>query len=342
VGSGRLKAKPPLQFESAFWELYLHELHVRLGFTVEVHPPGPGTTRPDFLMTRGSERFYLEAVAPVPSEGRLNQRPGSATVIEYVEAADSPDFLLALRFVAGGGPTPRRNRVVAEVERWLRTLRWSDFHDGRQAVRIVPETEIAVDEWVIGLRAHPRSPDDRGNRNAPTIGIYPGMAAWPDAVMAATVPALDEKASKYGVLDAPHAIAAWVMSPYAHEHQVCSALFAADLPLKAGIHPVVMPPDEHRRGLWTPDRARRDRPSAVLLAGNFDFSYHAIGRHLPRLWHNPWARQPLEAELPFAASRVASDERTIENRPATATPSAILGVDRSWPGEPFAHLNQRR
>ena len=37
----RLRAKQPLQFESAFWEPYLHELHLRLGFDVEVHPSGP-------------------------------------------------------------------------------------------------------------------------------------------------------------------------------------------------------------------------------------------------------------------------------------------------------------
>lgn len=339
---GRLKAKPALQFESAFWELYLHELYWRLDFEVEVHPPGPRTTRPDFLMTRGFERFYMEAVVPVPTEGTLDQPPGSATVTEYIEAARSPDFILALRFVAGGGPMPRRKKVITAVERWLATLSWSDFHGGRQAAPVMPETEVAVDDWVIGLRAHPRPPDDRGRSDTPTIGIFPGTAAWPDAVMAATVPTLDEKASKYGELDAPHVIAAWVMSPYAHEHQVCSALHSADLPLEAGRQPIEMPPNEQRRGLWTPDRGRRDRPSAVLLAGSFDFSYNAIGRHLPRLWHNPWAQRPLEAELPFAASRVAPDELTIDNTPATASASAIFGVDLSWPGEPFAHLNRRR
>ena len=92
-----------MQFESAFWELYLHELHSRLGFRVDVHPPGPRTTHPDFLLTRGSERFYLEAVVPVPQEGRLEQPAGTATVTEYLGTAYNADFFLALRFVAGGG-----------------------------------------------------------------------------------------------------------------------------------------------------------------------------------------------------------------------------------------------
>src|SRR4051794_37499702 len=64
---GRLNAKSGVQFYGAFWELYLHELHARLDFDVEVHPAGPTTTRPDFRISRGDERFYLEAVVPNPS-----------------------------------------------------------------------------------------------------------------------------------------------------------------------------------------------------------------------------------------------------------------------------------
>src|SRR5215213_5717389 len=49
------------QFMAAFWELYLHEAHRRLGFDIQYEPPVPGTgRRPDFLFERGDERFYLE------------------------------------------------------------------------------------------------------------------------------------------------------------------------------------------------------------------------------------------------------------------------------------------
>lgn len=75
------------------------------------------------------------------------------------------------------------------------------------------------------------------DRSLRTVAIYPAFAAFEDSVMAAVVPTLDEKASKYGQLDAPHVIAA-----------------------------------AHRRGLWTSDRQRRDRPAAVLAAGSWDFN----------------------------------------------------------------------
>jgi len=339
---GRLRAKQSLQFESAFWELYLHELHLRLGFDIEVHPPGPRTTHPDFLLTRGSERFYLEAVLPVPSEGRLDQPAGAATVTEYLGAAYNPDFFLALRFIAGGGPVPRRKAVAAEVERWLSELDWQLFHDGSTIQYPLPENEITVDDWLIGLQAYPRSPVDRGNRDAPMVRIFPGISGWPDAIMAAVAPTLDEKASKYGELDAPHVVAAWVMSPFAHEDALASTLFGTRVPLDPGRHDLMLPAAEERNGLWTPDRARRHRPSAILLAGNFDFNYNAVARWLPRLWHNAWSAQPCEVELPFATSRVSADEQEIENRAATTIPSEIFGLDATWPGVPFAHLNSHQ
>jgi hypothetical protein len=39
--------------------LYLHEVHARLGFELVAHPPGPGNTHPDFLVSRDEQHFYL-------------------------------------------------------------------------------------------------------------------------------------------------------------------------------------------------------------------------------------------------------------------------------------------
>jgi hypothetical protein len=210
--------------------LYLHELHARLGFEIVVHPPGPGTTHPDFLVSHGEERFYLEAVVPAPVAGAPSAAAGAGTVIDYVDAAYDGDFVVAVRFVTGGRP-PRRRAVVAAVEGWLGSLEWSRWHDGERIRYPLPETELTVPEWVIGLQAIPRSPAKRGERDFPTVGFHPGFAAFEESVMAAVVPALDEKASKYGQFDAPHVIAAWVMSPLASQFSLPVALFGAEVPI---------------------------------------------------------------------------------------------------------------
>jgi hypothetical protein len=331
---GRLRAKQSLQFEGAFWELYLHELHARLGFEVEVHPPGPRTTHPDFLISRADTRFYLEAVVPAPATGSSLGPPAANTVIEYVDAAYDADFLLAVRF-ATGGTLPKRKAVVAAVEQWLGTLQWSRWHDGKGPRYPLAEIELEVNEWTIGLQAIPRSPETRGERDLPTVAVYPGFGAFVESVMAAIVPVLDEKASKYGSLDAPHVIAVWVMSPIASETSLPGALFGGRVPLAAGRHPVELPGPEHRRGIWTPDRQGRSRPAAFLMAGSWDFNFNAVSRALPRLWRNPWAADPLTVQLPFAASRVASDERSVENTDAAIDPAKLFELAPDWPGTPF-------
>jgi hypothetical protein len=58
----RLRAKDDGQFLGAFWELYLHELHLRLGFECERDPELPDSPRrPDFLVHGAGGSFYLEA-----------------------------------------------------------------------------------------------------------------------------------------------------------------------------------------------------------------------------------------------------------------------------------------
>lgn len=66
----RFRSPIDAQHQSAFWELYLHELFSRLGFTLEPHPDVEGSSNhPDFLVKAGDEaKFYLEGiVAGLPS-----------------------------------------------------------------------------------------------------------------------------------------------------------------------------------------------------------------------------------------------------------------------------------
>jgi hypothetical protein len=339
---GRLRSKDDITFYAAFWELYLHELFVRLGFNIEVHPESGKDTHPDFRMTRDGREMYLEAVMPNPRAGRSNESKGSKTVIEYIDAAFDPDFSLSVRFVAGSGSVPSKREVVRGVEGWLANQAWNDPSEAGLDPRSPrPATELRIRQWVIGVRAWPRPPDRRGDRKFPTIITYPGMSGYPAAVSAGIRPVLDEKASKYGVLQAPYILAVWVMSPMASESTPAEALFGIALPIGDGTHSTGLPLTvDERDGLWAP--ARPGRLSAVLSANSMHFNYSAVSRYLPRIWHNPWAMHPVNHALPFAASRVSEDETSITNEFPTASPSALFELPDDWPGDPFAWLNRRK
>lgn len=84
------------QHLGAWWELYLHELFLRLGFGVEVHPSLDGTRkRPDFRIHRDDQTALVEAAALFSGFARAERRtaaPGWMT--EALETLDSPDFFV--------------------------------------------------------------------------------------------------------------------------------------------------------------------------------------------------------------------------------------------------------
>jgi hypothetical protein len=54
---GDFRATEPRQSLGAFWELYVHEIHRRLGYELERDPELADTSRrPDFLARRGDKR----------------------------------------------------------------------------------------------------------------------------------------------------------------------------------------------------------------------------------------------------------------------------------------------
>jgi hypothetical protein len=333
---GRFRSKPDDQFYSAFWELYLHEVHVRLGFTVKVHPESDRGTRPDFSLSRDGKSFYLEAVKPSPSSGEPPQPGNVQTVMEYIDSARNPDFFLKVRFIAPNRETPRKRDVVQAVEAWLSSLNWDEWWRGGLSTDIAyPEAELPVRGWLLGLRALPRSPDRRDRDVSRMIGMYPTITGFPDSVADAITPTLDEKANKYGDLDAPYVVAVWTMSAMASEDTAAQTLFGVAMPLDTGRNPTGLHSPGQGSGLWTFNRQHRGRVSAVLAAKSWDFNYSSVARVWPRLWVNPWATRELDQELPYPASQVSADETSIENKPATVEPGALLELPPDWPGRPF-------
>jgi hypothetical protein len=338
---GRFRSKQDLQFYAAFWELYLHEIHVRLGFEVRVHPLSQRGTRPDFLMSRQGQAVYLEAVMPSASSGAPAGPKGITTIMEYVNEAYHPDFFLKIRFVSPGTDLPKKTEIVAAVQTWLSCLNWDEWWRGGLSPEVpYPEAELPVRDWILGLRALPRAPQNRADEAYPMVGIYPSISGWPDAIADELKPKLDEKANKYGDLDAPYVVAVWIMSAMASALTTPQALFGLGMPLEEGRHTTGLPSVLEREGLWTANRQHRGRVSAVLAAVSFEFNYSAVSRVLPRLWLSPWATRKLGQALPFPTSRVANDERSIQNTPGTDHPSTLIGLPADWPGKPFEQADR--
>lgn len=89
------------QHQSAFWELYLHELFSRLGLTLEPHPEiQDSRNHPDFLVKEGDvAKFYLEGiVAGLPSTKDAGAEARLAEVFDLVNSMKISDWFLQVEY----------------------------------------------------------------------------------------------------------------------------------------------------------------------------------------------------------------------------------------------------
>jgi hypothetical protein len=219
---------------SAFWELYLHELHRQLGFEVTVHPQVPGTTRrPDFRVQRSEQAFYVEAAVAAHSDGEMTQRMREAIVLDTINDCGNHDFSLSVDWLRIGRTTPRREEVIGKVEGWLASLDWQTLH-GALASRDwddprpspAPTTVIEFGDWAVRLTAYARTvrDDDLDRR---IIGSPPMVEASGDDTKR-VLETLKGKASPYGKPDLPYVIAVGLMLDFAEFDDLEQALYGPE------------------------------------------------------------------------------------------------------------------
>ena len=239
------------QHRSAFFELFLHQLLLRLGCYLTIHPSPAETTKyPDFLIEPpGGACFYLEAVlATGESRKECAARARMNAVYDTLDQLESPDFFIGMELKGAPRTPPRGTEIRSFIACKLASL------DPDQIIRqyessglvALPRWRFEHDGWRIDFFPIPKKPDARGR-----VGVRP-LAWWsPEGWRANTVDvirdAISRKASRYGRLDLPYVIAVNVLSITVDELDVIEAL----------------------DGAWT-SRADPDhtRVSAVLVANN--------------------------------------------------------------------------
>jgi hypothetical protein len=329
----RLMSKDRANFDGGFWELYLHEVHWRLGFEITREPEVPGRrTRPDFLIERADGAFYLEATVIGQPASVVARRRREEHVIEQINHAYHPDFGLRLQGLSVGPEQPSRRAVVAAVERWLGTLDWeaertklesggASIGDRRRDIEHIEVrgTHILALPW-------PRAAGVRGDRNFPTVVAHSGQGGVlnePPAIL----DDLKDKAGKFGRLDRPYVIATLSRRDFVTDLDVEQALFGPEvvrIPVRPD-GPLGDPRlDRQPRGFWQhDDRKQATRVSAVLSATNLN--PWAVDE-VPRLWRNPWAARPLVATLPWTTIEADLGTNQLVRHEARIDARELLGL----------------
>jgi hypothetical protein len=219
-------------FSSAFYELFIHELFRRQGFTLLPHPELPNSTkRPDFLAKKGSIEFYLEArEATDLSDAEKSLKNRTNVLYDTINTMNSPNFFLRindLNFKSDLSPSGRKivNFLEKEVVKYDPDILTEELlkHGIDASQRIQYEDKnISITFSLI-----PKSPAGRNKPGRP-IGMYPFHSFWggsEDSIKTA----IERKATRYGKLDKPFIVCVNSTSDkMTDEHDVYNALFGQE------------------------------------------------------------------------------------------------------------------
>lgn len=329
---GDLKSFNDANHLSAFFELFLHELLLRLGCRLVVHPTLPDTSRrPDFLIVPDNEpSFYLEAkVVMNLSSEEAGERARVARIIDTVNRLVKSDrIFLSIEIKK----ISRRDARTSKLKNWLQ-VRVDDI-DYNELLRRVKHNQYPIwgwsdGDWLIEFTPIPKSPDKIGGPIKRIIGIGPTEIGW-DGTKENLRTALVYKAGRYGLLDRPYVIATNVLSPTVDDEDIEDSILG-DQVYTVQVSPSGPGPAKPGRksnGVWTSKTGPRyTRNSAILVAKQL--SPWRITTAPIRLFHNPWAKRQYESVLTRLPQwMLKRDQRHLVEG---VSPSEIFELPQGWP-----------
>ena len=242
----------------AFFELFLHELLIRLGFSLKVHPKITGaSTTPDFLVCHGDQYFYLEATVTGQESGPFTRNRNEQDVINKINTLTSIDFHIGVHREGKLTRTLGRERVVRPFKELLEANNPEVVQcliEGKGPTA-APSRRIECGSWNLQGWLVPIPPEKRGSSRAQQLVIDPYRANWTNPVIPVRK-ALKKKAHKYGKLDAPLIVAVNARDMfYNGKDQDMEVLFGKEQLLYSRENPDLPPvPDREPSGVWSRDR----------------------------------------------------------------------------------------
>jgi hypothetical protein len=335
--SGRLRSHDDRQSNGAFFELYLHECLLRMGYTVTCHPEIKGTPRrPDFLAEKDGRSIYIEARSTSASDADKGSAALKNAVYESIDKIDSPNFLLWIQVKKQGKSALSAKSLRGRLERWLRGLDPDVVAVAGKRREDLPGLTHDDAGWSIDFRAIPKAVDARGKEGVRPLGVLGGgEAGWVDD--AGTLRrALSDKGTAYGSLGAAFVVAVASGGMTLDEHDVLDALYGTSVmeigfgPDGAETHTETRSPD----GYWyAGDHWSHRGVSAVLVVTNLHSA--AVGGQQHTLWEHPHPDVAV-GEFPIWRRALVGDDAKMTFADPPRTQADWFGLNDPWPvGDPF-------
>lgn len=227
-----LKNRFKTSFSSCFYELFLHELFIKQGFKLSIHPILQNSSKqPDYLAEKDGIEFYIEAKESTDkseveqsSENRIN------LLYDTLNKIDSPNFFFKINEVLLKSPRqPNGKKARLHIQKKLKEF------DPDEVIKLIafsgfdnlPNIEYEDEHLKISLAIIPRSSELRGKKGVRPIGIYPFQSSWGGSDESIKL-AFERKATRYGNLNKPYLVCINAISAKGTEdNSVLNALFGS-------------------------------------------------------------------------------------------------------------------
>lgn len=329
----RLRSGDDYQFSSAYWELYLHELFVRLGYEVVCEPLLPSGRRIDFLVTREGSSMYVEATVAHSSDDERAADARRNRLYRELERVDTDRFMLGIEIErAGSSDMPNVKQLRSQLETWLAMLDPDEVGEEWERAERLPEFRWEAAGWSLVFEALALQPEFQGEAIDRPLGMFMDETGGQIDDETPLRRALERKAPRrYGDLDHPYVIAVceFPFSSHGSGWHRRNVLY--------GRSAVTFGPNgteevRHADGFWRGrgQRPRNKRVAATILAAEIQPWY--FDDNALTWWDNPFADVPVADALVLDVVErhqlVVQDGRGEFNvSVARTTPSAVFDVE---------------
>lgn len=297
----KLRSDFRTHFSNALYEVFIHELFIKQGFKMEIHPNIPDSTNhPDFLASKDGIEFYVEAT--VASELTQDERAienKTNVVNDAINRINSPYFLISLfehRFKTGKQPNGKA--IVSFFEKEISKYSVEEILENRKAdsddwIRVKFDNE----DILITISLIPKPKELIGKKNIRPIGMHIGEVEFGGGPERSISNSIEKKAKRYGKLDKPLIVCVNTENSVAiTEHAVFDILFG---PLKFTWSTEPGNKDERMQRDWEGVFGNYQNHKIKRASGVFITDVNTGTMVSPEHWFfkHPFATHPLDFEI---------------------------------------------
>jgi hypothetical protein len=329
----RFRSKLPGDHWGAWWELYLHELLLRLDYEIKLHPELPDSSKtPDVELRRGTSRLFLEA-SVVFSGLESRQDPAPPWLIEAIDQTTAPDFFVRVVEVRAGEQQLRERQISDRLQRWLDRLDPDQAAQDHEQGLGFPQETITLRGWEVVLEAWPVKQEARGEPGHRVYGAGPIQTGYANDIEQLKSK-LKAKAGRYGRPEIPLVTAVLCVSPVMNSLDIEQALFGRETFQVSVDGPPTSKLVRQRNGFWMYSSGPQNQRVSAVLAG-VGLAPWSVPRVSPYLWLNPWADHSFRENWPFPHA-TANERGDIVHSESKSKMAALFDLPPDWPGkEPF-------